>query len=226
MCRLTVSVTGGQRLHSARYMCRTSRRRPSGRRGNHSGSRIEVNDVGLNPTRTALLGVLERFGARVQVDVDLRRRGPRGSVTVEGDQWGRWTSRRQSARPDRRTSGTRGAGGARRSGDGARRERAARQTIASPRWSPGSARASMPRSSPTIIIAGLRGIDPAVRRTRRRAQRSPYGDGVCDCRPGGKGPLRSLDPTSSRSPIRLLRDAGPAGGALRWARGAVVWVEV
>jgi 3-phosphoshikimate 1-carboxyvinyltransferase len=53
------------------------------------GSRIEVDDVGLNPTRTALLGVLERFGARVQVDVRTTDAGePRGSVTVEGDRMG------------------------------------------------------------------------------------------------------------------------------------------
>src|SRR5262249_31050041 len=32
------------------------------------GSRIEVDDVGLNPTRTSLLTVLRRFGARVHVE--------------------------------------------------------------------------------------------------------------------------------------------------------------
>ena len=53
------------------------------------GSRIEIEDVGLNPSRSALLDVLRRFGARVTVartDSD-RDRGaePRGTVTVEHD---------------------------------------------------------------------------------------------------------------------------------------------
>jgi len=89
---LTVSVTGGQRLHgralrvpgdfsSAAFWLVAAAATP--------GSRIEVDDVGLNPTRTALLGVLERFGARVQVDVRTTDAGePRGSVTVEGDRMG------------------------------------------------------------------------------------------------------------------------------------------
>jgi 3-phosphoshikimate 1-carboxyvinyltransferase len=50
------------------------------------GSRVEVEDVGLNPTRTALLAVLERFGARVRVRVTGQDAGePRGTVVVEGD---------------------------------------------------------------------------------------------------------------------------------------------
>jgi len=49
------------------------------------GSRIEIDEVGLNPTRTALLDVLRRFGAHVTVDVAAAEAGePRGSVTVEG----------------------------------------------------------------------------------------------------------------------------------------------
>jgi 3-phosphoshikimate 1-carboxyvinyltransferase len=54
------------------------------------GSRIVVDDVGLNPTRTALLGVLRRFGARVVVDVqDAADAGePRGTVTVEAGRAG------------------------------------------------------------------------------------------------------------------------------------------
>src|SRR5205085_531906 len=44
---------------------------------------------GLNPTRTALLGVLERFGARVRVEVTATAAGePRGSVSVEADRMG------------------------------------------------------------------------------------------------------------------------------------------
>ena len=53
------------------------------------GSKIEIDEVGLNPTRTALLDVLRRFGARVTVDVDAGDAGePHGSVTVEADQVG------------------------------------------------------------------------------------------------------------------------------------------
>jgi len=50
------------------------------------GSRIEIDDIGLNPTRTALLSVLRRFGARVTVDVAAREADePRGRLVVEGD---------------------------------------------------------------------------------------------------------------------------------------------
>jgi 3-phosphoshikimate 1-carboxyvinyltransferase len=53
------------------------------------GSRIEIEHVGLNPTRTALVGVLRRFGARVAVDVVETDAGePRGTVRVEGDRTG------------------------------------------------------------------------------------------------------------------------------------------
>jgi len=49
------------------------------------GSRVEVEDVGLNPTRTALLDVLRRFGADVAVTVtsaDKDGREPRGTIVV------------------------------------------------------------------------------------------------------------------------------------------------
>jgi 3-phosphoshikimate 1-carboxyvinyltransferase len=49
------------------------------------GSRIDVEDVGLNPTRTALLDVLRRFGARVTVTETVSGVEPRGTVTVEAD---------------------------------------------------------------------------------------------------------------------------------------------
>jgi 3-phosphoshikimate 1-carboxyvinyltransferase len=53
------------------------------------GSRIELDDVGLNPTRSALLDVLRRFGARVEVEVTATHAGePRGRVSVEGDRHG------------------------------------------------------------------------------------------------------------------------------------------
>jgi len=89
---LTVSLTGGQRLQgqrlsvpgdfsSAAFWLVAAAALP--------GSRIDIEDVGLNPTRTALLGVLERFGARVEVEVTATAAGePRGRVTVEGDRMG------------------------------------------------------------------------------------------------------------------------------------------
>lgn len=53
------------------------------------GSRIELDDVGLNPTRSALLDVLRRFGARVDVEMTATLAGePRGRVLVEGDRYG------------------------------------------------------------------------------------------------------------------------------------------
>jgi 3-phosphoshikimate 1-carboxyvinyltransferase len=87
-----VSVTGGQRLQaqslqvpgdfsSAAFWLVAAAALP--------GSRIEIEDVGLNPTRTALLGVLSRFGARVQVEVTSSSAGePRGLISVEGDRTG------------------------------------------------------------------------------------------------------------------------------------------
>jgi 3-phosphoshikimate 1-carboxyvinyltransferase len=87
-----VSVSGGQRLQgqqlqvpgdfsSAAFWLVAAAALP--------GSRIEIEDVGLNPTRTALLGVLQRFGARVHVEVTSSSAGePRGNVSVEGDRTG------------------------------------------------------------------------------------------------------------------------------------------
>jgi 3-phosphoshikimate 1-carboxyvinyltransferase len=86
---LTVSVTGGQHLQgqqlyvpgdfsSAAFWLVAAAALP--------GSRIDIDDVGLNPTRTALLGVLRRFGARVEVEVLETAAGePRGRISVEGD---------------------------------------------------------------------------------------------------------------------------------------------
>jgi 3-phosphoshikimate 1-carboxyvinyltransferase len=54
------------------------------------GSRVEIEDVGLNPTRTDLVGVLRRFGARVEVELTSTDAGePRGRIVVEGDRIGR-----------------------------------------------------------------------------------------------------------------------------------------
>jgi 3-phosphoshikimate 1-carboxyvinyltransferase len=48
------------------------------------GSRVEIDDVGLNPTRTALLDVLRRFGARVTIEpADTDAGEPRGRIVVE-----------------------------------------------------------------------------------------------------------------------------------------------
>lgn len=53
------------------------------------GSRVEIADVGLNPTRTGLLDVLRRFGARVTVTETATEAGePRGTIVVEADRHG------------------------------------------------------------------------------------------------------------------------------------------
>jgi 3-phosphoshikimate 1-carboxyvinyltransferase len=89
---LTVSVTGGQRLQgqkltvpgdfsSAAFWLVAAAALP--------GSRVDIEDVGLNPTRTGLLDVLRRFGARVQVEVAVTDAGePRGTISVEADRAG------------------------------------------------------------------------------------------------------------------------------------------
>jgi len=89
---MTVSVTGGQRLRgrtlsvpgdfsSAAFWLVGAAALP--------GSRVEIEGVGLNPTRTALLEILRRFGARVEVHVTATEAGePRGTVIVEGDRTG------------------------------------------------------------------------------------------------------------------------------------------
>jgi 3-phosphoshikimate 1-carboxyvinyltransferase len=89
---LVVSVTGGQRLQgqtlsvpgdfsSAAFWLVAAAALP--------GSRIVVEEVGLNPTRIALLDVLRRFGARVDVEVTATAAGePRGIVSVEADAMG------------------------------------------------------------------------------------------------------------------------------------------
>jgi len=47
------------------------------------GSEVEIPEVGLNPTRTAFLGILARIGARVAADVsDPRAVEPVGTLTV------------------------------------------------------------------------------------------------------------------------------------------------
>ncbi len=86
---LTISIDGGQRLQgrslsvpgdlsSAAFWLVGAAALP--------GSRIEITDLGLNPTRTTLLDVLRRFGARVEVTVTSTDAGePRGRVCVTYD---------------------------------------------------------------------------------------------------------------------------------------------
>ena len=53
------------------------------------GSRVEIDDVGLNPTRTGLIGVLRRFGASVEVRETGSAAGEaRGTIVVTGDRTG------------------------------------------------------------------------------------------------------------------------------------------
>ncbi len=86
---LTVSVVSGQRaapqritvpgdFSSAAFWMVAAAALP--------GSRIEIEDVGLNPTRTGLLDILKRFGARVEVHGTSSSGGePRGIIIVEAD---------------------------------------------------------------------------------------------------------------------------------------------
>ena len=54
------------------------------------GSRVEIEDVGLNPTRTALIEVLRRFGAHVEVhEAHVNAGEPLGTIVVEHRQTGR-----------------------------------------------------------------------------------------------------------------------------------------
>jgi 3-phosphoshikimate 1-carboxyvinyltransferase len=88
----TISVAGGQRLFgqslavpgdfsSAAFWLVAAAALP--------GSSIEIEGVGLNPTRTALLDVLRRFGARVHVELTSTGGGePLGIVRVEHDHTG------------------------------------------------------------------------------------------------------------------------------------------
>jgi 3-phosphoshikimate 1-carboxyvinyltransferase len=53
------------------------------------GSRIEIEHVGLNPTRTGLVDVLKRFGARVDIHETATAAGePIGTIVVEADRAG------------------------------------------------------------------------------------------------------------------------------------------
>ena len=87
-----VSVTGGQRaaaqtlsvpgdFSSAAFWMVAAAALP--------GSRVEIDDVGLNPTRIGLVDVLRRFGARVEIrEIAAAAGEPRGTIVVEGDRAG------------------------------------------------------------------------------------------------------------------------------------------
>jgi 3-phosphoshikimate 1-carboxyvinyltransferase len=54
------------------------------------GSRVEIEDVGLNPTRTALIDVLRRFGAHIEVhQAEINAGEPLGTIIVEHRESGR-----------------------------------------------------------------------------------------------------------------------------------------
>src|SRR5260221_7473235 len=88
----TVSVTGGQQaagqtlsvpgdFSSAAFWMVAAAALP--------GSRVEVDDVGLNPTRIGLVDVLRRFGARVEIrEIGVAAGEPRGTIVVEADRAG------------------------------------------------------------------------------------------------------------------------------------------
>ena len=118
------------------------------------GSRIEIDEVGLNPTRTALLGVLRRFGARVGVEVTTTEAGePRGSIAVEADRMGTLDIAPEEV-PGLIDELPAIAALAAHGGQvtcAARANCGSRRAIASRRWSPASARsASTPKSAPTV----------------------------------------------------------------------------
>lgn len=89
---LTVSIAGGQRgrgqtlpvpgdFSSAAFWMVAAASLP--------GSQVTIDQVGLNPSRTALLDVLRRFGARVDVQPTSVAAGePLGTVVVTGDRLG------------------------------------------------------------------------------------------------------------------------------------------
>jgi 3-phosphoshikimate 1-carboxyvinyltransferase len=90
--RLTVSVDGNQRgtgqallvpgdFSSAAFWMVAAAALP--------GSQVTLDDVGLNPTRTALIDLLRRFGARVDVQQTSAAAGESyGTITVVGDRTG------------------------------------------------------------------------------------------------------------------------------------------
>ena len=161
------------------------------------GSRVEIEDVGLNPTRTGLLDVLRRFGARVDVDetATRRRRAARAPIVVEGDRTGSVEIAPDgSARPDRRAAGHRRARRrtAARSRCAAPPSCGSRRATASRRSWPASARsASTPTSGRTASSCAASGS--AGGRRRRCPRRPPDGDGVRDRGARRRAARRAID---------------------------------
>lgn len=91
------AVTGGQRLHAQRLRVPgdlSSAAFPLAAAAGLPGSEVRVEGVGLNPTRTHLLTLLERWGARVRVDPDGIEHGePTGAITVQAGPLGILTVR-------------------------------------------------------------------------------------------------------------------------------------
>lgn len=50
------------------------------------GARLTIKDVGLNPTRTGIVDVLLRMGARISDSVKVSEGEPRGNIIIEGGQ--------------------------------------------------------------------------------------------------------------------------------------------
>jgi 3-phosphoshikimate 1-carboxyvinyltransferase len=82
----TVSVNGGQRLQPVNARVPgdiSSAAFPAVAAAALAGSDITIDGVGLNPTRTALLKVLQRFGVRVEVEqTDVWQGEPVGRIRV------------------------------------------------------------------------------------------------------------------------------------------------
>ena len=183
------------------------------------GSRVDIDDVGLNPTRTGLVDVLRRFGARVEVDEtgDVGRRAARhdhrrsaiarGAVEIAPE---------EVPGADRRAAGDRRAGGARRRGQrsGAPAELRVKESDRIAALVAGFRALGIDADErPDGFV--VRGSGGAGRRRRRRPRRSPDGDGVRDRgarrasgRRGSKARMRSRSPiraSSRRSPGWSLR---------------------
>lgn len=82
----TVTVTGGQSLEARDLRVPgdiSSAAFPLAAAAGLAGSDVTIDGVGLNPSRTALLDVLRRFGAQVDVEMAADDRGePAGAVRV------------------------------------------------------------------------------------------------------------------------------------------------
>ena len=166
--RRAIAVDGGQRLSGARASrCRaTCPARRSGPRSRPArrAPTSTIEDVGLNPTRTAVFDVLRRAGARVEATIARQRRRRAGRAAAH----------RVSAPRSFEVDAGRGpgvidelpalaalaamhAGGLHASPSAARRNCASRKAIASRRWRPASARSARPWRNSTTASRSRRG---------------------------------------------------------------------